>query len=71
MSKSLKFIMHMKILIFHRDGFFFRNSLSVDWYQKKILLLSHLTYPTFWGGILEKRRGMWGAQDGMEDDFFC
>ncbi len=23
---------------------FFSNSLSVDWYQKKILLLSHLSY---------------------------
>jgi hypothetical protein len=25
----------MKILIFHRDDFFFTSSRSVDWYQKK------------------------------------
>jgi len=32
---------------------FFFSSRSVDWYQKKILLLSHLKYPLF-GGVFEQ-----------------
>ena len=48
----LRYLIHFlaKSLIFHRDGFFFITS-SRSWIgiRKKILLLSHLTYP-FWGG---------------------
>ena len=37
--------------------FFHYEFLLVDWYQKKILLLSHLTYPSFLWGYFSKMLG--------------
>ena len=64
-----------KTPIFHRDGIFFRYEFpSVDWYRKKILLLSHLTYPSFLWGVFEQNVRVFEArepsQDGTEDGFF-
>ena len=53
------------------DFFFYELELRGFWYRK-IYPYCHTSHTRlFWGGIiLEKRRGMCVAQDGMEDGFF-
>ncbi len=74
-ENSRKSSIGMKILIFHRDGIFLLR-VPAPWIgiRKKILLLSHLKYPSFFGGVFEQNVGVcWArkpSQDGMKDGFF-